>query len=77
MGVGRAVAVAISGYHVNVTEYGVHWNFFLTLAAVKAIASAVFTVVPHRMAAIVGLWNLIIYQVTPWDSAWPTFESLP
>jgi len=63
MGVGRALAVAIFDYPVIVTEYGVHWNFFLTLASVKMIASAVFTVVPHRLAWLMGLWNLIAHQL--------------
>ena len=59
----RAIAVATTGYHVIVTEYGVHWNFFITLAVVKLLASAMFTVVPHRFAWAIGLWNLIAYQV--------------
>ena len=63
LGIMRAVAVGITGYHVSVTEYGVHWNFFITLALVKLLASAMFTVVPHHFAWAVGLWNLMAYQV--------------
>ena len=63
LGVVRAAAVAVTGYHVSVTEYGVHWNFFLTLAAVKLIASLVFTLLPHRMAWAMGASNLIAHQV--------------
>jgi len=64
LGLVRAAAVAVTGYHVSVTEYGVHWNFFLTLAAVKLIASLVFTLVPHRMAWVMGASNLIAHQAS-------------
>ena len=63
IGLARAVAVAVTGYHVVVTEYGVHWNFFLTLAAVKLLASTAFSIIPHRFAWVAGVWNLIAYQV--------------
>lgn len=41
LGVGRAVLVHVIGYHQPVTEYGTHWNFFLTLAVLRLFAPIV------------------------------------
>ena len=37
LGVSRTIITWALGYHQHVGEYGVHWNFFLTLAAVRAL----------------------------------------
>lgn len=32
LGVGRGFLIKLTGYHTAVSEYGVHWNFFVTLS---------------------------------------------
>lgn len=41
LGLGRLVSVTLSDYQHHEGEYGVHWNFFFTLAAMPAVAAAV------------------------------------
>jgi glucosaminylphosphatidylinositol acyltransferase len=45
-------------YQEHVSEYGVHWNFFFTLAIVTPLGS----MLPGRPNWIVPLWLLVAYQ---------------
>ena len=42
LGLARYFATSGFGYHVPVQEYGVHWNFFFTLAVIKVSEQCVF-----------------------------------
>uniref|UniRef100_A0A914EGU4 Phosphatidylinositol-glycan biosynthesis class W protein n=1 Tax=Acrobeloides nanus TaxID=290746 RepID=A0A914EGU4_9BILA len=58
LGVGRAIVIYLTGYHQEVTEYGVHWNFFITLCCLKIFS----TFVPYPYTIPTGLVIGIGYQ---------------
>ncbi|GAV89694.1 GWT1 domain-containing protein [Cephalotus follicularis] len=60
LGLGRLVFTTGVDYQLHVGEYGVHWNFFFTLAAVS-ILTCIFNV-PPQYSGIVGSIILIGYQ---------------
>ncbi len=60
LGLFRLIAVKISNYHEHVTEYGVHWNFFFTLAIVKIASSLVKT---NFRPIVMSLILLAIYEL--------------
>ena len=43
VGIIRWASTAAMGYHVDASEYGVHWNFFFSLFVVK-VAGYFFTI---------------------------------
>ncbi|XP_042370985.1 phosphatidylinositol-glycan biosynthesis class W protein [Plectropomus leopardus] len=64
LGVGRLVSLKMSGYQEHVTEYGVHWNFFFTLAIVRVVASAILAVLPANKSWLIALLISGVYQLT-------------
>jgi len=50
LGIGRLVSTRASGYEVPLDEYGAHWNFFFTIAAVRAAAA----LLPLRAGGVLG-----------------------
>ncbi|OVA11869.1 GWT1 [Macleaya cordata] len=61
LGVGRLIFTAGVDYQVHVGEYGVHWNFFFTLAAVSILTSLIN--ISPQYCGILGLSILIGYQI--------------
>lgn len=62
LGMGRLVSVKLSDYHEHVTEYGVHWNFFFTLAIARVMASMLLVVLPASQSGVFALLICGIYQ---------------
>ncbi|XP_065210260.1 phosphatidylinositol-glycan biosynthesis class W protein-like [Planococcus citri] len=51
IGVGRYIATAAVQYHQNVSEYGVHWNFFISLS-VLAILNELLILFVNRINTV-------------------------
>ncbi|XP_075958105.1 phosphatidylinositol-glycan biosynthesis class W protein [Anarhichas minor] len=64
LGMGRLVSLKMSGYHEHVTEYGVHWNFFFTLAIVRVVASVLLAFLPASRSWVIALLISGFYQFT-------------
>ncbi|XP_072302727.1 phosphatidylinositol-glycan biosynthesis class W protein [Eucyclogobius newberryi] len=62
IGLGRLISVKMTGYHEHVAEYGVHWNFFFTLALVRVAASIFLTVMPVNQCLFFALLIAVMYQ---------------
>lgn len=63
LGIGRYVATTVTHYSVSVTEYGAHWNFFITLAFTRIISSLLLTFVPLKFSFVYGVLILIIHEM--------------
>lgn len=62
LGFGRFVAVELTGYQKHVTEYGVHWNFFVTLAVVKLFTSMITSTISSKYSLFSGAWILGMHE---------------
>ncbi|XP_053310286.1 phosphatidylinositol-glycan biosynthesis class W protein [Spea bombifrons] len=62
LGFGRLISVKSIDYHEHVSEYGIHWNFFFTLAIVKTLASLLLAFVPAQKSWIAATIVVFCYQ---------------
>ncbi|KAK7844051.1 uncharacterized protein CFP56_011639 [Quercus suber] len=61
LGFVRLISTAGVDYQVHVGEYGVHWNFFFTLAATSILTSIIN--VPPRYSGMLGSLVLVGYEI--------------
>ena len=63
IGVLRMLAVALFSYHAHVTEYGVHWNFFITLSLIN-LAISIFSYLFNSVVfcGLLGITFAILHQ---------------
>ncbi|KAL4237169.1 hypothetical protein ACF0H5_005549 [Mactra antiquata] len=62
IGLIRVLAVKSADYQEHVTEYGVHWNFFFTLATVKIACTVLFCAISPKMWKVAGVLIIAAYQ---------------
>jgi len=78
LGIARLVSVALVGYHENVTEYGVHWNFFFTLASVRLLSSLLLPLIKEtKMVWVLSVVVAVLYEgvLTFWVGEWIVSEA--
>jgi len=72
LGMARLGMFAMTGYHDHVTEYGVHWNFFFTLAAVKILSTLCLPLVSSKLTWVLSVVLAVFYEglLTFWLGDW-------
>jgi len=73
LGLARLISVTSLGYHENITEYGLHWNFFFTLASVKLLSAMVLPLVKAtKMIWVLAVAVAVLYEgvLTFWAGEW-------
>ena len=60
LGLGRFTIIKAFGYQEHVTEYGMHWNFFMTLAGITLLVAALN--VPLEYSGLCGIVILVGYH---------------
>ncbi|KAL3330891.1 hypothetical protein AABB24_034625 [Solanum stoloniferum] len=61
LGFARIFFTSSVDYQVHVGEYGVHWNFFFTLAGVAILTSIIN--LPPSYCGILGWFILVVYEI--------------
>nr|XP_022314541.1 phosphatidylinositol-glycan biosynthesis class W protein-like isoform X2 [Crassostrea virginica] len=63
LGMGRVLSTKGVNYQEHVTEYGVHWNFFFTVSAVKICSSLLLTFLGNIILSGPAIIVILLYQL--------------
>ncbi|CBY24663.1 unnamed protein product [Oikopleura dioica] len=59
----RWASTAGTGYHVDPTEYGIHWNFFMSLAIVHTVSITIIRNFSRTRPGFLALIVLVTYEI--------------
>ena len=62
LGFGRLLAIKGINYHEHISEYGIHWNFFMTMAGLIYITSTLQIFLPEKILFLVDVGIMLVYQ---------------
>lgn len=64
IGIVRVVIVELINYQKHISEYGSHWNFFLTLGFTRIAGSLITSYIPTIPTAALSLLFMFLYQTS-------------
>ncbi|KAJ3424908.1 phosphatidylinositol-glycan biosynthesis class w protein [Anaeramoeba flamelloides] len=63
VGLCRFLTLILTNYQRHFSEYGVHWNFFYTLASITFLSTVLFNFIQPKYAAFYGVIIMIGHQI--------------
>lgn len=64
LGYARMMVLKGIDYHEHVTEYGIHWNFFITLAITKIVGISILYIFKEKTAWLSGIVLMLMYEIS-------------
>nr|XP_039249621.1 LOW QUALITY PROTEIN: phosphatidylinositol-glycan biosynthesis class W protein-like [Styela clava] len=58
----RIIFIKLLGYQEHVSEYGVHWNFFFTIAVVKVLSTFILSFISITYCIPLSMSCIMLYQ---------------